>query len=341
VIKNKSKGIINSAENKLPDEEIFSNIKTITSEEIKCLVSTAEAIDTMEIAFASYSEGKSCVPDRYVSEIPDAGMDLFLKPAYSKALGRIAVKILTQKKGGALAGVPAILGVVLLLDMKSGAILSVTDGSYLTALRTGAASGIATKLLARENSETMAVFGCGAQGRTQLEAVCAIRPIKNALLYDLNRDTVEKMRSEMEKKLNISIQVEQNLEKLKKADIICTATNAKGPLFGINDISKGVHINAVGSYRPDMQEIDPEILLSGSLFTDSGVSVLKESGDLIKPINDGYFSKNIIKGDIGEVINLKVRGRIDANDITIFKSVGLGVQDLFMANTIYNKLKRN
>ncbi len=322
-----------------PDEEIFSDIKKISSDEIKRLVPMAEAIEVMGSAFASYSEGNSHVPQRYVSEVSDAGMDLFLKPAYSKTLGRIAVKILTQKKRGSLAGVPAILGVVLLLDMETGAILSMIDGSYLTALRTGAASGIATKLLSSENSETIAVFGCGVQGRTQLESVCTIRPIKQALLYDPDRDAAEKMRSEMEKKLNISIQVEQNVEKLKKADIICTATNATGPLFGINDISKGVHINAIGSYRPDMQEIDPEILLSGSLFADSGVSVLKESGDLIKPINDGYFSENIIKGDIGEVINLKVKGRIDEDDITIFKSVGLGVQDLFMANTIYNKLK--
>ena len=338
MIKKKFDNNSKSTENKR-GEEIFLGIKIITSDEIKSLVLMAEAIDIMESAFSSYSEGKSHVPQRYVSEIPDAGMDLFLKPAYSKTLGRIAVKILTQKNKGALEGTPAILGVVLLIHMESGAILSMMDGSYLTALRTGAASGIATKLLARENSETIAVFGCGAQGRTQLESVCTIRPIKQALLYDPDRDAAEKMRSEMEKKLDVSINVEQNLEKLKQADVICTATNSKVPLFSINDISSGVHINAIGSYKPDMQEIDPQILKSGILFVDSKESVMKESGDLIKPVKDGVVSENFAGAEIGDLINCNIEGRKTENDNTIFKSVGLGVQDLFMADSIYNKLK--
>lgn len=322
-----------------PDGEIFSGIKIITSDKIKSLVPMAEAIDAMESAFSSYSEGKSHVPQRYVSEIPDAGMDLFLKPAYSKTLGRIAVKILTQKNKGALEGIPAILGVVLLIDMESGAILSMMDGSYLTALRTGAASGIAAKLLSRENSEIIAVFGCGAQGRTQLESVCKIRPIKRALLYDPDRDAAEKMRSEMEETLSILINVEQNLEKLKQADVICTATNSEAPLFSINDISSGVHINAIGSYKPDMQEIDPQILKSGILFVDSKESAMKESGDLIKPVKDGVVSENFAIAEIGDLINCNIEGRKTENDNTIFKSVGLGVQDLYMADAIYNKLK--
>lgn len=221
--------------------------------------------------------------------------------------------------------------------MESGSILSMIDGSYLTALRTGAASGVATKLLARDNSEMIAVIGCGAQGRTQLESVCTIRPIKEALLYDLNRTTAEKLKSEMEKKLDISICVEKNLEKLKQADIICTATSAKAPLFSINDVSSGVHINAIGSYRPDMQEIDPHIIKSGILFVDSIESVLKESGDLIKPIKHGLFTEKIIKGEIGDLADNNLSGRKTDDEITVFKSVGLGVQDLFIADTIYNR----
>ncbi len=150
----------------------FRNIKLLSSADIKRLISMEEAISAMGQAFATYSDGKSQVPQRYVSAVGSAGMDLFFKPAYNEMLGRIAIKILTQKKVGAHKGTPNILGVVLLLDMKTGAILSMLDGAYLTALRTGAASGAATKLLARENSETAAIFGCGAQGKTQLEAIC-------------------------------------------------------------------------------------------------------------------------------------------------------------------------
>lgn len=316
-------------------DQFFQDIKMLNTEEIKSLISMNEAIDSMELAFASFSEGSSKVPQRHITSINN--LDLFLKPAYSEKLGRIAVKIITQKKGGNLQGIPAILGVVLLLDSKTGAILSMMDGAYITALRTGAAGGIATKLLARKEAATVAIFGCGAQGKTQLEAVCNVRPIKRALLYDHNFDAAFKVKTEMEEKLNISIDIEKNLEQLKQADIICTATTSETPLFSRKDISTGVHINAIGSYKPNMQELDPFIIKEGKLFVDSRESVLKESGDLIKPIAEHIFTDRIIDAEIGELINKKTAGRNTDNEITIFKSVGLGVQDLYAAHAIFEK----
>jgi len=316
-------------------DQIFQDITMLNTEEIKSLISMGEAIKAMEQAFASFSEGSSKVPPRYVSGVKK--LDLFFKPAYNEDLGKIVIKIITQKQGGNLQGMPAILGVVLLLDLKTGAILSIMDGAYITALRTGAAGGIATKQLARKNADTVAVFGCGTQGITQLEAVCNVRPIKQALLYDLNIDAANKVKTEMEGKLNISIRVEKNLKHLKQADIICTATNSEKPLFSQKDISKGVHINAIGSYKPNMQELDPIINKEGKLFVDSRESVLKESGDLIKPIAENIFTDSIIEAEIGELINEKIIGRHTDNEITIFKSVGLGVQDLFVANAIFEK----
>lgn len=307
----------------------------LSSADISSLINMQDAINAMETAFASYSEGTTYVPQRYVSDIHN--LNLFFKPAFNEQLGRIAVKIITQKKEENLQGIPTILGVVLLLDIKTGAILSIMDGAYITAIRTGAAGGIASKLLARKDSETVAVFGCGAQGKTQLEAVCNVRPIKKAFLYDLSLDAANKLKTEMENKLDISILVVENPEYLKGADIICTATNAENPLFKLENISKGTHINAIGSYKPNMQEIDPVIIKNGKLFVDSRKSVLKESGDLIKPINEHIFSDEVIKAEIGELINKKTEGRQDNDEITIFKSVGLGVQDLFMANMIYEK----
>jgi len=316
-------------------DRIFQDIKILNTGEIKNLISMGEAINAMEQAFASFSDGTSQVPQRCVSGFNN--LDLFLKPAYNEELGRVAVKIITQKKDRNLQGIPAILGVVLLLDLKTGAILSIMDGAYITSLRTGAAGGIATKLLARKDAETVAVFGCGAQGKTQLEAACAVRPIKQALLYDLNTDAANNFKTEMEGKLNISIRVEKNLAHLKQADIICTATNSEEPLFYLKDISKSVHINAIGSYKPNMQELDPLIIKEGKFFVDSRESVLKESGDLIKPISEQIFTDAVIEAEIGELINKKVMVRRNDDAITIFKSVGLGVQDLFAANTIFEK----
>ena len=195
-------------------DQFFRNIKLLSSSDIKRLISMEEAISAVELAFASYSDGQSQVPQRYVSGIRGADMDLFFKPAYNEVLGRIAVKIVTQKKSGTHKEIPTILGVVLLLDMNTGAILSMIDGAYLTALRTGAASGVATRLLARRNAEIVAVFGCGAQGKTQLEAICNTRPVKHILLYDISTDAAEKLKIAMEEKLDISIDVEQDMQKL-------------------------------------------------------------------------------------------------------------------------------
>lgn len=317
------------------NDQIFHDIKLFSSAEIKKLITMGDAIHAMEMAFASFSDGTSQVPQRLISGVQN--LDLFLKPAYSEKLGLIAVKIITQKKEGNIQDIPAILGVVLLLDMKTGVILSMMEGAYITALRTGAAAGIATQLLANKNAEVVAIFGCGAQGKTQLESVCNVRLIKRALIFDINPDSAQKFKMEMEAKLGISVQIEKNLKHLKDAEIICTATNAEHPLFGQNDISKGVHINAIGSYKPHMQEIDPLIINNSKLYVDSKESVLEESGDLIKPINEHFFSHDVIEAEIGELINKEAEGRLREDETTIFKSVGLGVQDLFMAHAIFEK----
>jgi len=318
-------------------DEYFKNIKLITSDEINNLVSMNDAVHAMQQAFSSYSDGKSHVPQRYVSAIDDTNMDLFFKPAYSKDLERIALKILTQNNKKEQSNIPSILGVVLLLDMKTGVVLSMMDGAYITALRTGAASGIATKYLAREDAETLAVFGCGAQARTQIEAICTVRAIKRVMLYDINVNAAAQLKSYLTDRFNGSIQIEKDLRNLKQADIICTITNAETPLFSFNDISKGVHINAVGSYKPNMQEIDPQIIKESLLYVDSRTSVLKEAGDLLKPMNSKIFTHDVIKAEIGDLCNDKVSGRTIDKEITIFKSVGLGVQDLYVANEVYNK----
>lgn len=317
------------------NNKTFQNIKMLDAEMLENLLGMDEAIAAMERAFSAFSDGSCIVPQRHVSGINK--LDLFLKPAYSDKLGRAAVKVITQKKDGSINGIPAILGVVLLIDLKSGAILAIMDGAYITALRTGAAGGLAAKLFSKENSETLAIFGCGVQGKTQLEAVCATRPIKKVLLYDMNKEKAEGLKKEMEEKLHLNISVENNIEHLKTADIICTATNSEKALFSLEDISKDVHINAVGSYKPYMQEIDPEIINSGTLFVDSKESVLKESGDLIKPISANIFSDTIIEAEIGEYITKGSSNGKYRSDLTIFKSVGLGVQDLYVASAIFDR----
>ncbi len=312
-------------------------IKLIKSSEIKQHFSMLEAIDAMAEAFASLSSGESFVPQRLVTTHGEPPMSLFLKPAFVAPKKKVSIKILTQKKLGALNGIPAIIGVIMLIDTITGEVLSIMDGEYLTALRTGAASGLATKYFARAESDTLAIFGCGAQGRTQLEAVSAVRNISKVWIYDKNMKMAENFISEMKAKINADIIIADNLNILKNCDIICTATNSESPLFQKKHIKEGVHINAIGSYKPMMQELDPYILQHASIYVDQKEACLAESGDLIKPISSGIFKSNHLKGEIGNFILKKIKGRNSEQEVTVFKSVGVAIQDFAVANKVYEK----
>lgn len=296
-----------------------------------------EAIDAMEEAFSSLSSGKSYVPLRYVTTMAKGQLNLMLKPAAVDEQKRAAIKIITQKEMGAVKGIPAIVGIVMVLDTETGEVLSLMDGEYLTALRTGAASGLATRYFARKDAKTVAVFGCGAQGITQLEAVVAARNSHKVWIFDTCRESAEKFAETMHAKLKVDIHIAPNRAVLKECDIICTATNSEAPLFWKDEIKTGVHINAIGSFKPNMQELDPEILKEAKIIVDQKEACLAESGDLIKPIQSGIFNADHLHGEIGEYPQQQIEGRTTEEETTVFKSVGVAIQDYVVANRIYEK----
>jgi ornithine cyclodeaminase/alanine dehydrogenase len=297
----------------------------------------SEAIESMSSAFASLSAGNCYVPKRYIISTRDETLTLILKPAFSSYHDKSSIKILTQKKSNSISDIPTILGIVLLIDNTSGEILSIMDGEFITALRTGAASGLATKHLSREDSSRVALFGCGRQGRTQIEAVNTVRDLEKIWIFDKSEENAESFIEEMNDKTKANIEFTRDLSLLKDVDIICTATNSENPLFYREHLNKGVHINAIGSYKPEMQELDSETIKSSRVYFDDKDACLNESGDFKKPITDPrIFNENII-GEIGEYVLNKIEGRTSSKDITIFKSVGTAIQDFVVANRIYNK----
>jgi ornithine cyclodeaminase/alanine dehydrogenase-like protein (mu-crystallin family) len=308
----------------------------ISAREIKQHYSMKQAIDAMHGAFSALSAGACHVPLRYVTQLPNNGMVMLFKPAYVDTEKRASVKFLTQRMNGLIPGIPAIQGMVWVIDAETGEILSIMDGEYLTALRTGAASGLATRCFARKDAETMALFGCGAQGRTQLEAVACERVLKKLLIYDRSKETADLFIAEMKKKLEIEMVYAAEISQLKEADIICTATNATKPLFRKGDLKPGVHINAIGSFQPHMQELDPYILMAAKVYVDQAESCLRESGDLIKPLEAGIIHESHIVGEIGNFCLNRIPGRETEEEITLFKSVGVAIQDFAVANDIYN-----
>lgn len=304
----------------------------LSSAEVRQALPMVEVIQAMKAAYAALSNGQAELPLRIQLPVPTHEavtlfMPVFLNDAHGEAL---AVKVVSLFPRNISNGLPLIHAVVLVLEADTGKPYALLEGSTLTALRTGAASGAATDLLARPNSQVVAIFGAGVQGRTQLEAVCTVRPIQTGWIFDSDLARAEGFVHEMAGKDPIppDLRIADNpAQAVADADVICTATTSTTPVFSDQDLKPGVHINAVGAYTPYMQEIPPETVKRARLVVDSRSACLSEAGDLIQPIQIGLITKGHIHAELGEIVSEKQPGRTSETQITLFKSVGVAVQD--------------
>jgi ornithine cyclodeaminase len=317
----------------------------LNASEIHRALPMNEAIEAMKSAYASLSGGTAVVPLRTRLDIPNTeALSLFM-PAFvhSQDGDALAVKVVSLFSTNPTRGLAYIQAAVLVFDPETGRAIALLEGSTLTALRTGAASGASIDLLARKDSKIVAIFGAGAQGRTQLEAACTVRQIETAFLFDRNPEKAQALASEMNGKglVTRDIRVAGTAEEaVESADIICTATTSLRPVFHDEDIKAGTHVAAVGSYRPDMQEVPAETLKRAKVFVDSRSASLEEAGDLIQPMQARIFDETHICGELGEVILGKIPGRQSQEEITYFKSVGIAVQDTLAAQVALNNARK-
>lgn len=308
----------------------------LNADEVRRALPMDEAIEAMKDAYRSLSDGTAVVPLRTRIAIPNSeALSLFMPAFVSSQDGNaLAVKVVSLFPTNPLRGLAYIQAAVLVFDSDTGQAIALLEGSTLTGIRTGAASGAAIDLLARDNSKTVAVFGAGAQGRTQLEAACTARKIKTAYICDSNPEKAKSFAEEMKGRGSIpqDVRIAANSEEaVEQADIICTATTSQKPVFNDNDVKPGTHISSVGSYTPDMQEVPAETLQRAKIFVDSRSASLEEAGDLIQPMRAGIFDESHICGELGEVVEGKIPGRQTSEEITYFKSVGVAVQDAMAA----------
>ena len=313
----------------------MSQTRTITvlsSADIRQALPMSAAIEAMKEAFAELSGGRVTMPTRTHIDVPDhAGTALFM-PSYAARFGRIGVKIVNVFGANRAKDLPAIQGLVGLFDSETGTPLALLNGTYLTALRTGAASGLATDLLARTDAATVAILGAGVQGRTQLEAVCAVRPIRRVRVYDVRLEAAETFANEMGTALAVEVTIASSAqEAVQGAHVICAATVSSRPVFADADLAPGTHINAIGSYKPDVQEIPAETMQRALVVVDHRASALAETGDLIIPIKQGLLQESDIHAELGEIVAGQASGRASESQITLFKSVGVAIQDLAAA----------
>ena len=322
-----------------------TEILILKESDISSMITMSDIIEADKEALSIYSSHKSNIPLRSNLDIPEyKGQCLFMNgyAAPAKALGVKIVSVYPENINKNLTSVSATM---VLVDAETGVVNSLIDGTYLTRLRTGAISGLATDILSRKDSKILALFGTGGQAVTQLEAVLTVRKIEEVRVFDIFQDRAKefakKMSEKFSKKFNVRIIAAESSDKaIENADIITTVTTSKKPVFDASKVKKNVHINGVGSYTPDMQEIPEDILVKANkIYVDTRDGAINESGDLITPIKKGLIKKEKINGELGEVINGQIKGRENDDEMTFFKTTGSAVLDLVAAQKIYEMAK--
>lgn len=315
-------------------------MRLLTRSDIQRAISMRDTIEILKHAFAALSTGRANVPPRIaLPQDKHDGVTLFM-PAYLLDAEALAVKIVAVHNRNPERNLPLIHALVVLLDPATGQPLAAMEGGYLTALRTGAASGVATDLLARRDAEVAAIFGAGVQARTQLLAVAAVRDIYRCWIYARHPEPVQDFITEMQPQLpEVELLAARSpAQAVREAQVICTATTSSTPVFDGADLQPGTHINAVGSFKPSVQEIDCVTLQrAAKIVIDEYAGALSEAGDLLVAIAQGAIQQSDIYGEIGEIAAGMKPGREGDEEITYFKSVGNAVQDAAVAQAIYQQ----
>lgn len=306
-------------------------LRVLTLEDVKQASSMKQAIDSMRDALGQLARGRARVPLRLIMEA-EAGLEM-LMPAYLQDTRALGLKILSIYNGNPQRGLRRLVSVVMVLDIETGVPVALMDGIHITALRTGAGTGLATDLLAREDASVLTVFGAGVQARTQIEGVRAVRDIQEVRILDSGRgDSARRLAEELQG-VTTTIMTDRRAA-VRGADIIIAATSSKTPVFDGNDIEPGTHINGIGSYTPAMQEVDSTLIQHAKIVVLSHDGEFAEAGDLIIPLEQGLITRESVHAVLGEIVNGTKPGRVSRDEITFYKSVGNAAQDVAVAQQV-------
>ncbi|HWV33990.1 MAG TPA: ornithine cyclodeaminase [Thermomicrobiales bacterium] len=307
----------------------------LTRADLKNLVPMHEAVDLMKTAFTELSAGRAVVPMRTVLEIEPETSSTLVMPAYLPGVGALGFKVISIFTKNPARGLPTGNAMVCMLDEETGVPKALLNGAFLTALRTGAVSGAATDLLARKDARRLTVIGAGVQAVTQAAAVCTVRDIDEVTVVYRSEDSWQRFQEAVKRDWpEIADRITGTTDAeaaVRPADVICAATTSSKPVFKAAWVKPGTHINGVGSFTPEMQEIPAETVTQARVVVDHRESALSEGGDLIIPLRAGAFGEDHIVAELGEVAAGGVTGRTADEEITFFKSVGNAVQDVVVA----------
>jgi ornithine cyclodeaminase/alanine dehydrogenase-like protein (mu-crystallin family) len=313
----------------------------LSAADVRRALPMADAVAAMREAFTHLSEDRvRLLPREHLPATGGRGMALIM-PCHSMAKNLFSLKFVSVFEGNPRQGLPTIQALIILTDGATGSHRAIMDGASLTALRTGGASGLATDVLARPDAAAAAVFGAGVQARTQLEAVCCVRPIRRARVYDSDAAAAERFAAEMAERLGVPVErADTPAKALADADVVSTATSSTRPVFADHELPPRAHINAIGVYQLERAEIPPDTVRRARVVVDHLPSAFEEAGDLLGPLRQGLIQESHFNTELGDVLLGRAPGRCDADAITLFKSVGVAVQDLCAAARALENARR-
>jgi len=311
----------------------------LSEREVQSLIDIEELIAALEQAHIQYSTGKAVMPVRLVMPLTDIQGRITSMPGYLTQDQALGIKIVTYFQKNQTRGLPAILATIMLFSSDTGKMIAVMDGSYITAIRTACASAMATKALANPTTLVLGVLGAGVQARAHIRALSRVREFRKIKIHSPSGASGETLRKELESEdVKITMEVANTAEAaVRDTDLIVTATTSRTPILRSEWLRPGAHINAVGSHRPDLREIDGATLARAKVIVDSREAIMAECGDILLAIAEKSFAEQDIHGEIGEVLAGTIPGRTNRNEITLYKSVGIAIQDVAAAHLVYRK----
>ncbi len=299
----------------------------LSEDEMRGLLKMEEVMEAVEKALAALERGRAELPQRVRVRIRELG-DILSMSGYVEDFQLYTSKLISIYPGNPERGLPTVSAALLAFNASTGQPIALMSAGHLTAMRTGAICGVATKYLAREDARILAVIGCGTQARTQVQAVSKARKLEAVRVYCRSRQRAERFAEEMERLTGVPVAAASSAEEaVRAADIISTATTSSEPVLKRQWIKDGAHINAIGSYTPDARELDTETVVDSKIVVDKLEAALEEAGDILIPIREGKLSPDKIYAELGEIIVGRKPGRASENEITLFKTVGIAVQD--------------
>lgn len=310
----------------------------LSETQVQSLIDIDKLIAALEQAHIQYSTGRAVMPVRLVVPLPQIQGRITSMPGFLSDDKALAMKVVTYFQDNPKKDLPAILGTILLFSSETGKLIAVMDGSYITGIRTACVSAVATKALANPETPVLGILGAGVQARTHIQALSRVRKIQRIKIYSPSGTSAAAIKKDLEPSTGLTIEVAPTAaEALRDADLVVTASTAKTPIVTPELLKPGAHINAVGSHRPDLRELDGATMARATVVVDSREAIMAECGDILLAIEEKAIGKDHIHAEIGEVLAGKKPGRSSAAEITLYKSVGIAIQDVATANLVYRK----